>query len=152
MSSTVFVANFEVDFMLPVIVWMARLAFVALLVLITVLAFVSNDETSAVMDLVPWDKAQHFIAYYVLGGVALVAFPRLPAVVLLLLLFTQSALVEAAQPYFARDRDIWDLVANSAGLIGIYAPVVIIRLRWHIFSKGQTDIIGANLAAGRGEV
>ena len=120
------------------LVWLARLAFIVAFLGLNILSFLSPDQASSLDDFIPWDKAEHFIAYYVVASLALVAFPRVPTAVLFILLFTQSALIEALQPYFGRGRDVYDLVANCAGLAAVVAPLCAYKLRW--FLPGTRDI------------
>ncbi|MDJ0922042.1 MAG: hypothetical protein QNI84_13015 [Henriciella sp.] len=126
------------------LLWGARFAFLVALALTSVLSFTSPDQASALDDFIPWDKAEHFIAYYVLAGVGLVAFPRLPTLVLFALLFTQSAIIEAMQPYVGRTRDIYDLVANIAGLLAVVGPLCAYKVRWYCAESSEINL---NLAA-----
>ena len=76
-------------------------------------------------ELLPWDKAQHFLAFYVLAGLGAAAFPRqtlwAPAVGLLLF----GGLIELVQalPIVGRDSDFWDWVADAVGVAFALGPL-----------------------------
>jgi VanZ family protein len=67
-----------------------------------------------------WDKAQHALAYAVLGGVGFVAFAHARGrVVVGLLLY--GACIELAQAATGwRQGDVWDVLANAVGLGVVY--------------------------------
>ena len=75
------------------------------------------------------DKVQHGLAFATLGILGGLAFPRLSAVRLILLLSLFGALIEIAQatPIIHRDCDPWDWVADTVACI--LAVVAIQRLR-----------------------
>lgn len=115
--------------MLTIAVWLARACFVILLGMLAFLSLVSVDNEMKVSQLIPWDKASHFIGYFVLTLVGILAFPNVPLVVIGVAILAQSALVESLQPYVGRSRDLCDLVANAFGILGVLGPVVVFRLR-----------------------
>src|SRR6266851_2358420 len=59
------------------------------------------------VQLVPWDKAEHFIAFYALTGLGVAAFPRRRLWVIGALLSAFGALIEVVQglSIVRRDRD-----------------------------------------------
>jgi VanZ family protein len=73
-----------------------------------------------------WDKAEHAIAWLVLAGLGLLLFPR-NWVRIALFSLALGVLVELLQatPMIARDADIRDVLADSAG---IAAALVVGRL------------------------
>jgi hypothetical protein len=79
----------------------------------------------------PWDKAEHFAAFFVLTSLAAAAYPRAPLVVLGLWLSLFGCVIELAQalPIIHRDCDIWDWVADSAGIGAALTPMLIGRWR-----------------------
>jgi VanZ family protein len=80
--------------------------------------------------LFPWDKAEHFAAFFVLSLLAAAAYPRVPFVILALWLSLFGCAIELVQalPIINRDCDIWDWVADS---VGIGAAVVAMLVgRW----------------------
>ncbi len=79
------------------------------------------------LELTPWDKATHFIAFYVLTGLAVAAFPRWNLALLAALLSGFGALIEIVQglPFVHRDRDFWDWVADTAAIAFALAPMLL---------------------------
>lgn len=115
--------------MLTIAVWLARACFVILLGVLAFLSLVSADSEINVSQIIPWDKASHFIGYFGLTLVGILAFPSVPLIVIGVAILAQSALVEAVQPYVGRSRDMYDLMANALGIGGVLAPTIIFRLR-----------------------
>lgn len=74
--------------------------------------------------LFPWDKAEHFTAFYVLTGLGAAAFPRRPLWLIGLSLSAFGALIELVQalPIVHRDCDVWDWVADTIGVLAVIAP------------------------------
>jgi VanZ family protein len=65
-----------------------------------------------------WDKADHFIAYLGLAGMATLVIgltPRLKWAILSVILL--SGALEILQAFTGRDADIWDFVANTLGAL-----------------------------------
>lgn len=115
--------------MLTVAVWLARACFIVLLGALAFFSLVSADSELSVSQIIPWDKASHFISYFLLTLVGTLAFPGVPLIVIGVAILAQSALVEAVQPYVGRSRDLYDLMANALGIGGVLAPIVVFRLR-----------------------
>jgi len=103
--------------------------------------------TAAVMpakhapQLVPWDKAEHFIAFYVLTGLAVAAFPRRNLWVIAALLSGFGALIEVVQgfSFVARDRDFHDWLADTIAIGAALAPMLLVWWRGQVRS-GQKNI------------
>jgi hypothetical protein len=93
------------------------------------------------VQLVPWDKAEHFIAFYVLAGLAVAAFPGSRLWVIAALLSALGALIEFVQglPIVHRDRDFWDWVADSIAILAALSPMVLVWWRG-LVSSGQKNI------------
>ena len=124
------------------ILWSARLVFILLLAALIWLSLAEpGDPGPGWLDFITWDKAKHFLAYLALCAVGLVAFPRMPLPVLFLALLAQSAIIEAAQPYFGRSREIADLVANLAGLLTVAACLFAGQLRERLTRAREGDLI-----------
>jgi len=116
----------------------ARLAFFAALIF----TFYSAVAPPAhVVHLVPWDKATHFIAFYVLTGLAVAAFPRRNLIVVAAALSAFGALIEIVQglPMVHRDRDFWDWVADTIAISCALAPMLLVWWRGQVVS-GQKYI------------
>ena len=83
------------------------------------------------VQLVPWDKAEHFIAFYGLTGLAAAAFPKRNLIVIAALLSGFGAFIEFVQglPMVHRDRDFWDWVADTIAIVAALAPMLLIWWR-----------------------
>lgn len=81
--------------------------------------------------LFPWDKAEHFVAFYVLTSLAAAAYPRVPLTILALWLSLFGCVIELVQalPVIHRDCDIWDWVADSVAIAAALAPMLLDRWR-----------------------
>lgn len=83
------------------------------------------------LPLFPWDKAEHFTAFYVLTYLAVAAFPSCSLVVVAIALSGFGALIELVQalPIVGRDCDFWDWVADSVGIGAALAPMLLVWWR-----------------------
>jgi hypothetical protein len=83
------------------------------------------------LQLVPWDKAEHFIAFYALTGLAAAAFPRRHLLVIAISLSGFGALIEIVQgtPLVHRDMDFWDWVADTLAIGAALAPMLLVWWR-----------------------
>ena len=83
------------------------------------------------LQLVPWDKAEHFIAFYALTGLAAAAFPRRHLLVIAIGLSGFGALIEVVQglPIVHRDKDFWDWVADTLAIGAALAPMLLVWWR-----------------------
>jgi hypothetical protein len=93
------------------------------------------------VQLVPWDKAEHFIAFYALTGLGVAAFPRRPLWVVAVSLSALGALIEFVQglSIVHRDRDFWDWVADTTAIVAALSPMVLVWWRGQVHS-GQKNI------------
>jgi hypothetical protein len=117
---------------------LARIAFFAALAFTFYSAVIPPREA---LQLVPWDKAEHFIAFYVLTGLAVVAYPKRNLFVLAAMLSAFGALIEIVQglPMVHRDRDFWDWVADTIAIASVLAPMALVWWRGQVRS-GQKYI------------
>jgi VanZ family protein len=82
-----------------------------------------------------WDKAVHFIAYFILSALAVAALrARKQALLAMLALIAMGAALEVIQGMIGRDMSARDELANSLGVIaGAFAVwavrAVLVRLR-----------------------
>jgi VanZ family protein len=73
------------------------------------------------------DKTQHAMTFGVLMALAAAAYPGTRLILLGVALSAFGAAIELIQPYFGRSRDVWDWVADSAGIIVVLALAAAIR-------------------------
>jgi VanZ family protein len=81
--------------------------------------------------LFPWDKADHFSAFFVLTGLAMVAFARQPLWRIATAMAILGAAIELIQglPFVGRDCDFWDWVAELCAIAAVYAVVLAAKMR-----------------------
>jgi hypothetical protein len=110
------------------LVRLARVVFVCAFVFTAYSAVIPPQHA---VQLVPWDKAEHFIAFYGLTGLAVAAFPRQKLLVIAVLLSGFGALIEIVQglPIVHRDRDFWDWVADTTAIIAALSPMILVWWR-----------------------
>ena len=101
--------------------------------------FIAEMPAARAPQLFPWDKAEHFAAFYVLSYLAMVAFPRAPLIILGLWLSLFGCAIELVQalPFIHRDCDIMDWVADIAGIVASFAPTFLTQWRKLAFSAGE---------------
>lgn len=111
-----------------ILVSLAKLAFFSALIFTFYSAVVPPTQA---LQLVPWDKAEHFIAFYALTGLAVAAFPKRKLVLIAALLSGFGALIEIVQglPLVHRDRDFWDWVADSVAIAAALSPMILVWWR-----------------------
>jgi hypothetical protein len=107
-----------------------RVAFWLALVVTLVAAFLPS-RAAAHLTIMPWDKAEHFLAFYVLTVLAAMALPRHNLWALILNLSLIGAGIELVQglSIMARDRDFWDWVADSVAIAAALAPMLLVPWR-----------------------
>jgi hypothetical protein len=107
---------------------LARITFFAALAFTFYSAVIPPQDA---LQLVPWDKAEHFIAFYVLTCLAVLAFPQRRLLVLATLLSAFGGLIEIVQglPMVHRDMDFWDWVADTIAIGSALAPMLLVRWR-----------------------
>ncbi len=100
-----------------------------------IFAFVDAEmPASHAPQLFPWDKAEHFTAFFVLACLAAAAYPRASLIVMGLWLTLFGSLIELVQalPIVRRDCDVWDWVADTIAVCAAFAPMLIDRWRRHV--------------------
>ncbi len=115
-------------FRISTLVVLAKIAFFAALLFTFYSAVIPPQHA---VQLVPWDKAEHFIAFYALTGLAAAAFPRRHLLVIATVLSGFGALIEIVQglPMVHRDKDFWDWVADTLAIGAALAPMLLVWWR-----------------------
>jgi hypothetical protein len=115
----------------PNITFLVRLARVVFVCAVIFTGYSAVIPPQHAVQLVPWDKAEHFIAFYGLTGLAVAAFPRHKLLVIAVLLSGFGALIEFVQglPIVHRDRDFWDWVADTTAIVAALSPMILVWWR-----------------------
>lgn len=79
--------------------------------------------------LVPWDKAAHFIGFYMVTALLYVSFPNRRRPDLTILAIFLGASLEIGQLVIGRDAELGDIAADAFGAYAVLAPMYIERLR-----------------------
>lgn len=79
----------------------------------------------------PWDKANHAVAFVVLTLLAGRGWPGRSRTALVLIMLAAGAGIELVQglPQIGRDADVWDVVADAVGIAGGLAGLAWLRRR-----------------------
>jgi VanZ family protein len=106
----------------------ARILFWVTVLITFVLAEIPPSQAP---EIFPWDKAEHFTAFYVLSCLALFAYPRAPLHIIGLWLSLFGATIEIVQalPFVHRDCDIMDWFADMIGVACAFAPTFLDQWR-----------------------
>lgn len=93
--------------------------------------FSAFAPASHVENLLPWDKAQHFLAFYVLSVLGAAAFPKRSLIVIGSVLSALGAVIELVQatPLVARDGDFFDWLADTVAIAAALGPVILMHWR-----------------------
>ncbi len=77
------------------------------------------------VGLIPWDKAKHFIVFYVLTALAITALPasRFWRIGLVLLAF--GGMIEVLQAFVGRDAAWGDVLADACGIGALFGPIIL---------------------------
>lgn len=110
------------------LLWSSRAAFAAALVAGSISAVMPAADTPHVL---PWDKAEHFVGFYILAALGAFAFPRLKAVWLAAGLIALGGAIEIVQglPMVGRDSDVKDWIADTIAVACALGPLIIARWR-----------------------
>lgn len=113
---------------ISLLVRLAKFAFFSALLFTFYSAVIPPEHA---LQLVPWDKAEHFLAFYALTGLAAAAFPKRHLIVIAALLSGFGALIEYVQglAIVHRDRDFWDWVADTIAIGAALAPMLLVWWR-----------------------
>jgi hypothetical protein len=123
--------------------WLIRIAQVAFFAALIFTFYSAVIPPQKALQLVPWDKAEHFLAFYGLTGLAVAAFPRRNLFVLAALLSAFGAFIEFVQglSIVHRDRDFWDWLADTVAIGAALAPMILVW--WRRVVKSGQESVGA---------
>ncbi|MEH6697574.1 MAG: VanZ family protein [Brevundimonas sp.] len=107
------------------LLWFARLAAGFATVATLWLAFAPSG---AGPGLIPWDKAGHFLSFYVLTLLYALALPRVPRWALAAALVLAGGGIEIVQGFVGREPDWKDWIADMAGIAAVLIPMGVDRL------------------------
>ena len=121
--------------------WLIRIAQAAFFAALIFTFYSAVIPPRYALHLVPWDKAEHFLAFYGLTGLAVAAFPRRNLFILAALLSGFGAFIEYVQglDVVHRDRDFWDWVADTIAIGAALAPMILVWWRG-VVRSGQKNI------------
>jgi hypothetical protein len=123
------------------VLWLIRIAQAAFFAALIFTFYSAVIPPQDAFHLVPWDKAEHFLAFYGLTGLAVAAFPRRNLFIVAALLSGFGAVIEYVQglDIVHRDRDFWDWVADTVAIAAALAPMI---LGWWrgVVRSGQKNI------------
>lgn len=121
--------------------WLVGIAQAAFLAALSFTFYSAVIPPREALHLVPWDKAEHFLAFYALTGLAVAAFPRRNLLVIAALLSAFGAFIEFVQglDIVHRDRDFWDWVADTLAIAAALAPMILVWWRG-VVRSGQKNI------------
>ncbi len=116
---------------MPRIATLVRLAQLTFVIALLFTFYSAVIPPRQALQLVPWDKAEHFIAFYALTGLAAAAFPRCRLLWIAVALSGFGALIEFVQglPLVHRDRDFWDWVADTLAICAALTPMLLVWWR-----------------------
>jgi hypothetical protein len=92
-------------------------------------------------SVLPWDKAEHFLAFAALTVTLAMAFPRIPMPWLVGGLILACGVLEAAQalPIVARDAELSDWLTGVLAVVCVAAPLALLRVRERLLDPERPD-------------
>ncbi len=102
------------------LLWLARLASGLATVATLWLALAPPGDGPG---LIPWDKAGHFLSFYVLTLLYVLALPRVPRWALAAALIAVGGGIEIVQGFVGREPDWKDWIADMAGIAAVLIPM-----------------------------
>ena len=112
----------------PTLLRVAQFLFWAAAIFTFVCAVLPYEHT---IHIFKWDKAEHFLAFYVLTGLAVAAFPRASLLIIAAALSGFGAFIEFVQglSWVGRDRDFQDWVTDTIAIGMAMAPMLAVWWR-----------------------
>jgi len=120
------------------------LCFVSALGLFAALALAPPGTDLGMFANNPNDKFGHFLAFFLLGPLAVAAFPRVRLIWIALTLAVIGAGLEAAQSLTGREISAEDMAANILGLIAGMFPLLAYRFRLALNRRAAKRDVLAN--------
>lgn len=116
----------------------ARLALCAFALTTAVFAFAAPGSGA---HLFPWDKADHFSAFFAIMAAGVVAFPRVRMAWIAAAVSAAGAAIELIQGLapVGRDCDVWDWMAENAAIAAVIAVVVAGDIRRRLSGQRPGD-------------
>ncbi len=114
----------------------ARIALFACTVITAAFAFAPPSSNA---HLFPWDKADHFAAFFAIMTASVVAFPRARIVWIAVVVSAAGAAIELIQglPSVGRDCDVWDWMAENAAIAAVVGLLIAAALRRRLEPRGR---------------
>ncbi|MBI1686566.1 VanZ family protein [Caulobacter hibisci] len=106
--------------------WLAFAVFVAAALYAFWKAVTFGDDA---LGLIPWDKAKHFIVFYVLAVLGCLAMPKSRLWRIGAVLVAFGALIEVVQFFVGRDAAWGDIFADFCGVAAAYGYSVVGEIR-----------------------
>lgn len=96
-----------------------------------IIAWLAFRPSTGLEGGLPWDKANHAVAFVVLTLLAGRGWPGLSRTALVLVMLAAGAGIELVQglPQIGRDADVWDVVADAVGIAAGLAGLAWLRRR-----------------------
>ena len=107
--------------------WLARAGLILLVALC--LYGMLGPERDMERAYIPWDKATHFIAFYLLTVLSFLSFPKSRRTDLLQILLLLAVSSELAQHFAGRDAEVSDGVADVLGVLTCFVTSYSEQLR-----------------------
>lgn len=82
-------------------------------------------DDGSVGRFIPWDKAKHFIVFYVLSITASLALPQSRLFRIGLVMFAFGGAIEILQGFVGRDASWFDLFADTCGISSAFGPMLV---------------------------
>jgi hypothetical protein len=113
----------------PSLVLPARAAFVVACAFTLFVALTPPEAHP--LQILPWEKANHLLAFCALAMLGVIAAPRLPLLAMAAGLVGVGALIELLQalPIIHRDPALSDVGIDAAAIVVVLAPVALLRWR-----------------------
>jgi VanZ family protein len=120
----------------PTLLRLAQIVFWAAFTFTFVCAVLPSKH---VVHIFMWDKAEHFLAFYVLTGLAVAAFPRGSLLVIAVALSAFGAFIELIQglSFVGRDRDIQDWITDTIAIGMALAPMLLVWWRAQVVNGAR---------------